>query len=103
MERSPYVSAIFSDISGVILAGGQSKRFGEDKAFAQLDGVPLIYRVLKAIKYLFPEILLITNSPDQFRFFPAKVIRDDIPQQGPLGGIVTALDKAKHDRVFVVA
>lgn len=97
------MAAVFENITGVILAGGQSTRFGEDKAFARLNDIPLIFRVLKAVKSLFSELLLVTNSPDQFRCLPASVIRDDVPQQGPLGGIATALRRAKHDRIFVVA
>jgi molybdopterin-guanine dinucleotide biosynthesis protein A len=94
----------YPNISGVILAGGKSSRFGENKAFARLHGVPLIFQVLKAVnKYLFPEVMLVTNSPEEYRSLPVKVIQDDIPHQGPLGGIATALRCARHDRIFVVA
>lgn len=93
----------FSDISGVILAGGQSTRFGENKAFARFEGIPLIFRVLKAInKHSFPEVMLVTNSPQDYRTLPVKVIQDDVSYQGPLSGIATALRYARHERIFVV-
>ncbi len=93
----------YPDITGVILAGGQSSRFGENKAFARYGGVPFIFRILKVIKHLFSESLLITNSPEFYRNLPIKVVCDDIPNLGPLGGIATALRLTSNQRIFVVA
>jgi len=91
------------DISGVILAGGQSKRFGSNKSFALFHGISFIKRVEQVMRPLFSDLLMVTNTPEVYKSPSYTVITDDIPHQGPLGGIVTALRKAKHERIFVVA
>lgn len=72
---------------GAILAGGQARRFGSDKALAQLDGVPLIERALAALA---PQVdaLLVCGRPWAAHRWVA-----DRPQAGlgPLGGIAAAL------------
>lgn len=93
----------FPDITGVILAGGRSARFGTNKAFARYQGVPLIFRVLKVVKYLFADTLLITNTPEEYKNIPVKTIADEEPYLGPLGGIVTALKTVGSEMIFVTA
>jgi molybdopterin-guanine dinucleotide biosynthesis protein A len=94
---------VFSDISGVILAGGRASRFGSNKAFARFHGIPIIFHVWKTLRVLFPELILVTNTPHEFRSIPAKTICDDQAYQGPLGGIATALRHAENNKIFVVA
>lgn len=79
--------------TGVILAGGRSRRFGSDKAFALYEGERFIDRTLRVMKNVFGEVVIVTNTPEKFRDFSktALLIQDDSPFQGPLGGIVTAL------------
>lgn len=90
------------NITGVVLAGGKSSRFGENKAFAHFRGITMIQRVIESLRTLFPEILLITNRPDEYRALRVPVIRDIVPDRGPLGGIVTAFQNTLNDRIFVV-
>ena len=90
-------------ILGVILAGGQSTRFGSNKAFALYDGVPIIRRVLKAMQEVFAEIFLITNTPEVYRHLPLPVYQDHLTQRGPMGGLVTAFSLTRKEKIFVVA
>jgi len=90
------------NITGVILAGGKSSRFGENKALAHFRGIPMIQRVIESLRQLFPEILLVTNSPGEYGELGVPVVRDIVPDQGPLGGIVTAFQNTLNDRIFVV-
>ncbi|MBI2337249.1 MAG: molybdenum cofactor guanylyltransferase [Deltaproteobacteria bacterium] len=90
-------------ILGVILAGGQSARFGSNKAFALYDGVPIIHRVLKAMQEVFAETFLITNTPEVYRHLPLPVYQDLLPQRGPMGGLVTAFSLTHKEKIFVVA
>ena len=90
------------DTTGVILAGGKSSRFGENKAFAPFQGVPVINRVIDVMKKSFSDILIVTNTPDQYGGLGLPVVKDITPDQGPLGGIVTALQHTLNDRIFVV-
>jgi len=89
--------------SAYILAGGQSKRFGQDKSLYSLEDRPLIQHVFDIITPLFPKIYIIANDPDKFNFLPVKVYPDLISGLGPAGGIYTALDHLKEDRAFIFA
>lgn len=51
-----------SRVTGIILAGGESKRMGTDKAFVRLNGKPLISYALNTLKTVSSEILLSVGS-----------------------------------------
>ena len=92
------------NISGVILAGGRNIRFGgKIKAKQLLDGKSIIDRILSVISSIFDEIILVTNTPDEFKDFPGIVTRDSIIDVGPLGGIHAAMLKSSKDALFVFA
>jgi molybdopterin-guanine dinucleotide biosynthesis protein A len=89
--------------SGVVLCGGQSSRMGINKAFLELDGEPLIGRVVDKLAALSDDLIISANEPELFSGFPARIISDMIPNGGPLSGIHAALMTARHDRAIVVA
>jgi molybdopterin-guanine dinucleotide biosynthesis protein A len=93
----------FSDITGVILAGGKSSRFGSNKALAMVDGKPLIQHVADLMSSLFPECILITNTPAEYEFLSLPMAHDRYQDSGPLAGIHAALLKISTPRAFVVA
>lgn len=73
-----------------VLAGGQSRRMGRDKALLPLGGQPLIERVLAAARPLaYPG--LIVGDPAAYGHFGWPVLPDCRPGRGPLGGLYTAL------------
>lgn len=78
-------------ITGAILAGGLSRRFGRDKAAVKLNGVPLVLRVARLLAAQVSEIWLITNQPVRHAVFGLPLAIDLVPHQGPAGGLVTAL------------
>lgn len=90
-------------ISGIILAGGQSRRMGEDKAFLRVGGELLIDRVLKAVGSVTDDIVIVTNSPEKYAGYPARLARDIYPGTGVLGGIYTGLLEAEYSCGLVVA
>ncbi|MEN8173018.1 MAG: molybdenum cofactor guanylyltransferase [Chloroflexota bacterium] len=90
-------------LSLVIQAGGKSSRMGVDKALMPFLGRPLIERVLNRIMHLADQVLITTNSPDEYRFLNIPLIPDSIPDRGALGGLYTALQAAQHPLVAVVA
>ncbi|MCU0827677.1 MAG: molybdenum cofactor guanylyltransferase [Tabrizicola sp.] len=78
-------------IFGVILAGGESRRMGSDKAFVPLASRPLIAHVLNRLAPQVDAILISANrDPERFASFGCRVIPDAKPQ-GPLSGILAAL------------
>ncbi len=92
--------------TGAMLAGGQSRRMGTDKAGLEIvsreHGVTTISRlVLRALGEILPEVLVIGGEP-----LPGEGWRqcaDLFPGGGALGGIYTALEQASHEYVFVAA
>jgi molybdopterin-guanine dinucleotide biosynthesis protein A len=92
-----------TNISGIILSGGKSSRMGENKAFIEIDGVPIIQRIHDLFKTLFSEILIVTNEVELFQDFGARIHRDLIPGQGALGGLYTGIYYASLPHAFCVA
>lgn len=93
-------------VTGAILAGGQSRRMGRDKALIQWDAnVTLLDRVIDALRQLpdvIAEVIIVGDRPD-YHGHGARVVADHYPGAGALGGIATALEVATHERAFVVA
>jgi len=90
-------------IAGVILAGGASSRFGSNKALADCQGEPLISRVASVLEPLFSERLLVTNTPENYRFLDWPMVGDSYREAGPLAGLHAALAAIKAERAMVVA
>ena len=84
---------IENNILGIILAGGKSSRFGEDKSIAKLGDKTLLDHTINKIEKEFTEILVISNNK-KFNFKNNKihVLEDCIEGQlGPLVGILSAM------------
>lgn len=92
-----------SDVSAVILAGGKSSRYGTNKAFVKVDGIALIERVAEVLRSVFEQIVIVTNSPEDYSHLNMPMHRDVIPGLGPLGGIYTGLQMISTDGGFFVA
>ncbi len=75
---------------GIVLAGGKSSRFGEDKALALVGGIPMIQRVVNLLKELELDPCVITNASRDYSFLKCRIERDLIPEKGPMGGLYTA-------------
>ena len=90
-------------MTGIVLAGGESRRMGRDKAFLTLDGIPLIERVLRTLRAVFPRIIIVTNDPASYVSYDAVVVTDALDKQGPLTGIYSGLLHSRDDYNFVVA
>lgn len=87
--------------AGVILAGGKSRRFGTNKALADHDGAPIIQHIADRLTPLFSETLLVTNTPETYRFLPWPVVADRYPNCGPLAGIHAALNTISASYAFI--
>lgn len=94
-----------SDITGVILAGGLSRRLhGVPKALIELGGVPLIQQVLKAFQPQVASVVINANDRlERFHCFQVPVLCDAFPgYRGPLAGIATVMAAAATPYVAVV-
>jgi len=90
-------------MTAVILAGGNSIRMGQNKAFIQIDGVPIITRIHSLFKELFEEVIIVTNQKDLFKNFCSSVYTDLLPDKGALGGLYTGLFFSSFEYSFCVA
>ena len=92
-----------TDVSGVILAGGRSSRYGANKAFVEVDGIPLIERVAEVLLSVFEQTVIVTNSPEEYSYLSMPMRQDIIPGLGPLGGVYTGLQMISGEAGFFVA
>jgi molybdopterin-guanine dinucleotide biosynthesis protein A len=93
-----------TNISGVVLAGGQSRRMGKDKRNLEWGGTKFLDKVCLTLGELFDEIILVTAIEDYpCGHLPVRLVTDAIPHTGSLGGLFTGIKEASHSSVFVVA
>ena len=86
-----------NNILGAVLAGGKSQRFGEDKSQVKLNGKLLIDYILSEIIDEFNEILIVSNNQIKFKNYEnISLINDFKKDQGPLGGVLSAMKWAKE-------
>jgi formate dehydrogenase accessory protein FdhD len=94
-------------ITAAVLAGGRSMRMGVDKTLLSVDGRPLIARVVDVVGEVCEHTIVVTNRPESLDGVDLApeigVLTDEVPSQGPLGGLVTALKEAPDEWVLAVA
>ena len=94
------------DACAVVLAGGESRRFGSDKALAQFRGEPLIARVVRTLRDAgFAQVAIAAKDPDKYAAAApgADLVRDARPVQTPLAGLEAGLRASRHPLVFACA
>ena len=94
-----------SDITGVVLAGGANSRYGgKIKSNEIIGGERVISSILKTIRPIFEEIVIVTNTPEEFTDITGCIITGDhFLNRGPLGGIHAAMKISSKDAIFVFA
>lgn len=90
-------------VTGVILAGGESRRMQSDKSLLPLYGARFIDHVYRVMGGLFDEVLIVTNSPDGYSDIACRKVPDIYVKGGVLAGIHAGLCHARHEKAFVVA
>jgi molybdopterin-guanine dinucleotide biosynthesis protein A len=93
-----------TNFGGAVLAGGESKRMGFDKALLEIDGKPLISRVVDSVNRAgITDLKIVGGDSDSFELLGYDYLTDDYPGEGPLGGIITALNYFKtHGKKHVL-
>ena len=85
-------------ILGVVLAGGKSQRFGQDKSQVKLNGKILIDYILSEIIDEFKETLIVTNQSISFMSSKKITVIEDFKKGlGPLGGVLSAMKWIKDN------
>ena len=94
--------------TGIILAGGQSRRMPGDKAFMEVAGRRVIDIQLEVIEGLFEEVLVVGNS-DRMEHLSVyakngvRVVEEPVGGKGPLGGVTSGLQLSGSDENFILA
>lgn len=93
-------------LTGVVLAGGKSRRFGSNKALADWGCATLLETVVSSLSAVVPKVLVVTKEKGPFAYLErggVRVIEDLFRQDHPLGGLYTGLQGLKTRHAFVCA
>ena len=87
----------------IVLAGGRSERFGRDKLAEAIDGRPLLWHAIDAVRPLAGEVVVVV-APDAHPDLPDDVVvaRDPVAFEGPLAGLLAGLTATRAATVIVV-
>jgi len=103
MRRIAWLSgARPSPVTAIILAGGKSSRMGKDKAFLEINGVPIVNHLVSSIQPYFDDVILSTGSGSG-AWNDVNTVPDIYQGCGPLSGIHACLSASKTDYNFIIA
>jgi molybdopterin-guanine dinucleotide biosynthesis protein A len=91
-------------LAALLLAGGESRRMGRDKAALEFDGQPLWKRQLQILRNLKPKKIFV-SARTQPSWLPddAVLLLDDPPSRGPLSGLTKALEQMQTTHLVALA
>jgi molybdenum cofactor guanylyltransferase len=91
-------------LSAVLLAGGNSKRMGRNKAFLKLEGRKLLDIVFEKMQSLFSEVIVVTDCLEEFKYLPAKLTMDlfNEGEKSALRGIHAGLTASSYPSSFII-
>ena len=90
-------------VTAVVLAGGKSSRMGQAKALLAFDGESLIAHVVRALKRMFAEVVIVAAPDQELPPLAATLVRDEVAYQGPVGGIYYGLRAAGGEICFITS
>lgn len=99
---APHATASRS-LTGLLLAGGASRRMGRDKALLEHRGAALGVHALTVLDRVAEEVLVASGDGRRLRALGRRQVADAVPGAGPLGGIVAGLEAAPTELVAVLA
>lgn len=91
------------DATAIVMAGGCSSRMGTDKSMLPIDGRPMVEHICRQLRGTFTRVLISANDAEKFAFLDLDVVPDRMPGQGPLMGMVSALEASDSELNLVVA
>jgi molybdopterin-guanine dinucleotide biosynthesis protein A len=94
-----------SPLTAVVLAGGQSRRMGADKALLRLPsgGPTLIERVVAAARAVTNDVVIVAEDGERLPATAVRVVADAIPHAGPLAGLVAGFEAANCPDILALA
>ena len=92
---------MIADCTAIVMAGGDSRRMGTDKASLLLGGQTLLQSVIATMQQLFPKVIVSVRAPRAGIDLPQ--VCDEQPDGGPLAGLVASLGQITTPWAFMVA
>ena len=96
-----------AELTGIVLAGGRSRRMGVDKASLMLDGVSLLQHCVDRLASVVDELVLVGAPgralPAVVSELPMRAVEDPVEGEGPLMGMAVGLEAARAPVAVVVA
>src|SRR6266850_6725356 len=89
------------DASAVVLAGGKSSRMGSSKAFLRSDDEPILVHIVRTLRRIFSEIIIVAAPEQELPSLPVTVVRDQVAHKGPVGGLCYGLKATGTSFSFV--
>jgi len=90
-------------VTGALLAGGRSARFGTNKALALFQGKPFYQVALDLLEPRCEKVLISANHDEAFSGSAYQIVHDENLGKGPLGGMVTLIKRSHFPWVLVLA
>ena len=92
------------NITGIVLAGGRGSRLGQEKGLCLFREKPLVHYALNILKPLCDTLLISANRHmDEYQQYGFPVIRDEIQDIGPLGGILSCLKQSHTQHNLILS
>lgn len=89
-------------VTGIVLAGGKSRRMGADKGLMSFHGKPLVQYSLELLS-IFCDHILISSNNTAYNSFGYELVADQIAGAGPMGGIAACLGKSNTELNLVLS
>jgi molybdopterin-guanine dinucleotide biosynthesis protein A len=94
--------------SGILLAGGASRRFGRPKIVEPLDGAPLFHRPLRALLDSCDDVVIVIAPDAPEPPLPegsdrVSFVRDSVAYEGPLAGTRVGLESVRREYAVLAA
>lgn len=94
---------MYDNITGIILSGGTSSRMGSNKALLPLGEKMVIEHIVELMNSVFSDVILITNTPEEYEFLNMPMFKDIFKVGGPLAGIHSGLVNSKTEENFILS
>lgn len=90
-------------MNAIILAGGQSRRMGRNKALLTFGGTTLVEWIARRLRPVASEIIVVAVDPSPYERLGLRAVADLIPGQGPLSGLHAGLLASREEANFLIA
>ena len=94
---------IENNVTGIILAGGESRRMGHDKGLCEFNGKTLVEYAITLVSEFTDKIIISSNNIAEYQQFGYPVVADKYKNIGPIGGIYSAIQYSTTEKNIIVS